>query len=45
MTDAADRLSQEALEIYERTLGLDHPDPQAFLDDRRLDADFDPPPL
>jgi len=30
---------------YERTLGLNHPDAQAFLEGRPLDADFDPPPI
>ncbi|XRQ11315.1 FxSxx-COOH system tetratricopeptide repeat protein [Actinomadura welshii] len=32
-------------EGYRRTLTLDHPDAQVFLEGRRLDADFDPPPI
>ncbi|TDC67539.1 tetratricopeptide repeat protein [Actinomadura sp. GC306] len=32
-------------EGYRRTLTLDHPDALVFLEGRRLDADFDPPPI
>lgn len=32
-------------ERYRRTLTLEHPDAQVFLEGRRLDADFDPPPI
>ena len=41
----ADRLTEDTLERYDRALGLEHPDVKAFLDGRRLDFDFDPPPI
>jgi tetratricopeptide (TPR) repeat protein len=41
----ADRLAEDTLVRYDRILGLEHPDVQAFLDNRRLDFDFDPPPI
>ena len=43
--DEANTLAQATTDGYARTLGLGHPDPQAFLDGRRLDFDFDPPPI
>jgi tetratricopeptide (TPR) repeat protein len=43
--EEAEQLSQSTMDHYARTLGLGHPDPQAFLDGRRLDFDFDPPPI
>jgi hypothetical protein len=41
----ADRLAEDTLVRYDRVLGLEHPDVKAFLDNRRLDFDFDPPPI
>jgi Tetratricopeptide repeat len=41
----AEELYQATADLYRRTLGLGHPDPRAFLDGRRLDFDFDPPPI
>ena len=41
----ADRIAGETLSRYEWVLGFDHPDTRAFLDNRRLDFDFDPPPI
>ena len=41
----ADELFADTEERYRRTLTLDHPDAQVFLEGRRLDADFDPPPI
>lgn len=41
----AEELAEETLDRYYRVLGIDHPDTQAFLDNRRLDFDFDPPPI
>jgi tetratricopeptide (TPR) repeat protein len=43
--EEAAELAAETLARYDRALGLDHPDSKAFLDDRRLDFDFDPPPI
>jgi hypothetical protein len=43
--EEADRLADETLEHYAGVLGLAHPDAQAFRDGRRLDFDFDPPPI
>jgi tetratricopeptide (TPR) repeat protein len=43
--EEADRLAADTLARYDRVLGLDHPDAMAFLDNRRLDFDFDPPPI
>jgi hypothetical protein len=43
--DKADQLEQATTDGYARTLGLGHPDPKAFLAGRRLDFDFDPPPI
>lgn len=41
----AAELSVDVEEGYRRTLTLDHPDAQVFLEGRRLDTDFDPPPI
>ncbi|MFA1539805.1 FxSxx-COOH system tetratricopeptide repeat protein [Actinomadura monticuli] len=43
--EEAAELSVGIEEGYRRTLTLDHPDAQVFLEGRRLDADFDPPPI
>lgn len=43
--DEAEELFSATKEGYRRTLTLDHPDAQVFLEGRRLDADFDPPPI
>lgn len=43
--DEASALYNDTEERYRRTLTLDHPDAQVFLEGRRLDADFDPPPI
>jgi len=39
------RLTEDTLERYTRTLGGDHPDTKAAAQGRRLDFDFDPPPI
>jgi hypothetical protein len=41
----ADALSADTMSRYEATLGLSHPDAVAAAEQRRLDFDFDPPPL
>jgi tetratricopeptide (TPR) repeat protein len=41
----AEELTQSTTSGYARTLGLGHPDARAFLAGRRLDFDFDPPPI
>jgi tetratricopeptide (TPR) repeat protein len=43
--EEAEELTRITTEGYARTLGLGHPDTQAFLAGRRLDFDFDPPPI
>jgi tetratricopeptide (TPR) repeat protein len=43
--DEAEQLQQSTIEGFARTLGLGHPDPEAFLAGRRLDFDFDSPPI
>lgn len=43
--EEAEELERATTDSYARTLGLGHPDPQAFLAGRRLDFDFDPPPI
>nr|WP_083597543.1 FxSxx-COOH system tetratricopeptide repeat protein [Actinomadura madurae] len=43
--DEATALYDDTEERYRRTLTLDHPDARVFLEGRRLDADFDPPPI
>ena len=44
-TEEADRLSVETLSRYADTLGADHPDTTTATAGRRLDFDFDPPPI
>jgi Tetratricopeptide repeat len=41
----AERLLSDTLKRYNRTLGIDHPDVVAAGEGRRLDFDFDPPPI
>lgn len=41
----AERLLAETMSHYENTLGLDHPDAVNAASHRRLDFDFDPPPI
>ena len=43
--DEAERLSQATIDGYVRVLGFEHPDLEAFRAGRRLDFDFDPPPI
>ncbi|TDC80212.1 FxSxx-COOH system tetratricopeptide repeat protein [Actinomadura sp. 7K507] len=43
--DEAAALFSDTEERYRRTLTLDHPDARVFLEGRRLDSDFDPPPI
>ncbi|WP_347627556.1 FxSxx-COOH system tetratricopeptide repeat protein [Actinomadura sp. B10D3] len=43
--DEATALFDDTEERYLRSLTLDHPDARVFLEGRRLDADFDPPPI
>jgi tetratricopeptide (TPR) repeat protein len=42
---AGEELQKEALERYRQTLPNDHPDAVVALEYRRLDPDFDPPPI
>ena len=44
-TAKADALSADTMTRYEATLGVNHPDAVAAAEDRRLDFDFDPPPI
>jgi hypothetical protein len=44
--ETAARLDDEIKHLYVNTIGLDHPDAKAaVVDRRRLDFDFDPPPV
>ncbi|HEV2371297.1 MAG TPA: FxSxx-COOH system tetratricopeptide repeat protein [Streptosporangiaceae bacterium] len=43
--DGALALHDEAMQLYADTIGLDHPDAEAAAEWRRLDFDFDPPPI
>ena len=43
--EAADALLDEVQQLYASTLGVEHPDALAAADGRRLDFDFDPPPI
>ena len=43
--DEADRLSEVTVDNYVRAFGFGHPDLEAFRAGRRLDFDFDPPPI
>jgi tetratricopeptide (TPR) repeat protein len=45
LDEEADRLSGQTLGLYRDTLGERHPDTMAALEGRRLDFDFDPPPI
>jgi len=45
LDEEADRLSGQTLGLYRETLGERHPDTMAALEGRRLDFDFDPPPI
>jgi hypothetical protein len=44
-TAAADSLRADTMNRYETTLGLGHPDATVASEGRRLDFDFDPPPI
>ena len=44
-TDAAESLMADTMTRYAATLGLDHPDAVVAAEWRRLDLDFDPPPV
>jgi hypothetical protein len=39
------QLREDTLERYRCTLGLDHPDAKVATEGRRIDPDFDPPPI
>jgi hypothetical protein len=41
----AERLSQATIDGFASTLGLGHPDLEAFRAERRINFDFDPPPI
>jgi len=43
--EAADRLLRETMDNYAATLGRDHPDAVNAASGKRLDFDFDPPPI
>jgi tetratricopeptide (TPR) repeat protein len=43
--EEAEVLSADTLSRYGKTLGTDHPDTVAATEERRLDFDFDPPPI
>lgn len=43
--EEAEKLFDETIQRYERTLGRNHPDTVVAQDRRRLDFDFDPPPI
>ncbi|WP_307800928.1 FxSxx-COOH system tetratricopeptide repeat protein [Actinomadura violacea] len=43
--EEAEALFADTEQRYRRTLNLEHPDAKVFLEGRRLDADFDPPPI
>jgi tetratricopeptide (TPR) repeat protein len=43
--EEAAALFEETKAAYAHTLGLEHPDAKVFLEQRHLDADFDPPPI
>jgi hypothetical protein len=44
-TDESERLSADTLNRYSNTLGTSHPDTATAAAGRRLDFDFDPPPI
>jgi tetratricopeptide (TPR) repeat protein len=41
----AESLFEDTISRYEATLGLSHPDAAVAMEGRRLDFDFDPPPI
>jgi hypothetical protein len=43
--DEGVRLTEDTLQRYARTLGAEHPDAKIAAQGRRLDFDFDPPPI
>jgi tetratricopeptide (TPR) repeat protein len=43
--EEAERLSADTLDRYAATLGRGHPDTTTAMEGRRLDFDFDPPPI
>ncbi len=43
--EEAEKLFNETIERYDRTLGRNHPDTVVARQRRRLDFDFDPPPI
>jgi hypothetical protein len=43
--EKAESRRAEALRLYVETLGSDHPDVVAAVSGRRVDFDFEPPPL
>ena len=43
--DEAASLAEDTLERYYRTLGPEHPDVKVAQSGKRLDFDFDPPPI
>lgn len=44
-SEEAERLAEETLALYKAALGPDHPDTEAFVNNQRLEFDFDPPPI
>jgi hypothetical protein len=44
-TAEAEALAADTMSRYAATLGLSHPDAQVAAEGRRLDFDFDPPPI
>lgn len=44
-TSEADALYSDTMTRYESTLGISHPDAVVLAEGRRLDFDFDPPPI
>jgi tetratricopeptide (TPR) repeat protein len=44
-TEAAEKLSSDTMARYDRGLGKDHPDVMVARSRKRLDFDFDPPPI
>ena len=44
-TEDAEKLFEQTIQRYDRTLGSKHPDTVVARERRRLDFDFDPPPI
>jgi hypothetical protein len=44
-SERAAELAADTLDRYDAVLGLEHPDTKAVREGRRLDFDFDPPPI